>query len=80
MRQITKVKDAMKRLVCALLFASTLLIGQNGQGQNGQGQNGQGQNGQGKNGVSMPEPSAIPELILCLGAIGFWTWRQRKAV
>lgn len=75
MRQITKVKDAMKRLACSLLLASTLLIGQNGQGQNGQ-----GQNGQGKNGVRMPEPSAIPELILCLGAIGFWAWRQRKAV
>jgi hypothetical protein len=88
----------MKKLGCALLLATTLLIGgpgqngqgqngqgQNGQGQNGQGQNGQGQNGQGQNGqgsqhVSMAEPSAIPELILLLSAIGFLAWRQRREV
>jgi hypothetical protein len=54
---------AMKKWACALLFSTTLLAGQNGQGQNGQGQNGQGQNDK----VSLPEPSAIPEIILCVG-------------
>jgi hypothetical protein len=82
----------MKKLPCALLFSTTRLIGQNGQGQPGPGaipdaipqlitlltgQNGQDQNGKK---VRMPEPSAIPELILCVGAIGFLAWRQRKAV
>jgi hypothetical protein len=61
----------MKKWACGLLLSTTLLAGQNGQGQNGQGQNGN---------VSMPEPSPTPELILCLGAIGFLAWRQRKRV
>jgi hypothetical protein len=28
--------------------------------------------------VSMPEPSAIPELLVCVGAVGFIAWRLHK--
>ena len=35
-------------------------------------------NGQPKKCVSMAEPSALPELALCLVGIGFLAFRQRK--
>ncbi len=36
-------------------------------------------NGKGNGCVAMPEPSAIPELVLCLaGLVGYGVWRQRK--
>jgi hypothetical protein len=28
--------------------------------------------------VAMPEPSAIPELLVCVGAVGLVAWRLRK--
>jgi len=28
--------------------------------------------------ISMPEPSAIPELILCVSGLGIYAWRRRK--
>ena len=59
------------------LTASTFLLGQDGQGQNGQGQNGQGQNGQGQV-VRVPEPSAIPELLVSVAGLSFVAWRRRK--
>jgi hypothetical protein len=30
--------------------------------------------------VSMPEPSAIPELLLCVAGLGFVALRQRKSI
>jgi hypothetical protein len=28
--------------------------------------------------VAMPEPSAIPELLVCVGAVGLVAWRLRR--
>jgi hypothetical protein len=28
--------------------------------------------------VTMPEPSAIPELILCVSGLGIYAWHRRK--
>jgi hypothetical protein len=27
----------------------------------------------------MPEPSAIPELVLCVSGLGIYAWRRRKS-
>jgi hypothetical protein len=70
----------MKKLAFALLFATALLAKHHDKGGDNDGWYGDdnGWNGQKGDSVHMPEPSAIPELILCVGGVSFLAWRQRK--
>lgn len=56
-------------LMVGLSAGTVLLADQNEQGQDGY-----------RRRVAMPEPSAIPELVLFAGGIGILAWRRRKSV